>query len=188
MRVLLKDAAAKPNAENILVTPLRTVASLETLSGETAPHGFLAEVVNGTVVEAIEAGAKQRAGEFGFSIREMVKDLRDLADALVEFELGSKFSIKVTGDSWALDESEATRIDRAEGLTREDRVVIGASVTPKTYMNARGRVESIRPGNTVEVELDAGDRDRIERATGESVPRLIKFPYACIEKDAEVKD
>jgi hypothetical protein len=67
-------------------------------------------------------------------------------------------------------------------------VAIGPSVSPKVFMNARGRVEYIRCDNTVEVELDASDRDRIERATGKRVPKVRKFPRACIEKLREVKD
>jgi hypothetical protein len=133
-------------------------------------------------MKALKAGARRRAGEFGFS---GTRDLRDLAEALVEFELDSQFCLKVKGDSYALDDSKATRIDLAERLTWEDRVVIGPSVTPKTFMNARGRVDYVNTDNTVGVELDAGDRDRIERATGEQVPMLIKFPRACIEKLTE---
>lgn len=188
MRVLLKDAAEKATAENILVPPQRTVASLATLSGATAPFGFLADADYDTVVKAIQAGSRRRAGEFRFSIQSMSQDLRKLAEELGNYELGSKLSLRVKGDGYVLEDGEATRIDRSGGLTWEDRVAIGPSVSPKAFMNARGRVEYIRCDNTVEVELDASDRDRIERATGKRVPKVRKFPRACIEKLREVKD
>lgn len=188
MRVLLKDATKEPTAENILVSPQRTVDSFETLSGATAPFGFLADVDYETVTRAVKVGSRRRAGEFRFSIQGMAQDLRKLAEELGKYELGSKLGLRVKGDSYVLIDGEATRIDRAGGLTWEDRVAIGPLVSPKVFMNARGRVEYIRCDGTVEVELDASDRDRIERATGKRVPKVRKFPLACIEKLGEVKD
>jgi hypothetical protein len=104
MRVLLKDAAEKATAENILVPPQRTVASLETLSGATAPFGFLADVDYDTVVKAIQAGSRRQAGEFRFSIQSMSQDLRKLAEELANYELGSKLSLRVKGDGYVLED------------------------------------------------------------------------------------
>lgn len=48
----------------------------------------------------------------------MAKDLKWLDKALADFEVGSKLGLKVKGSSYALDDSEAKRINRAEGLTK----------------------------------------------------------------------
>jgi len=58
---------------------------------------------------------------------------------------------------------------------------VGPTISPRTFLNARGRVVSIK-GDKVQVELDAGDRDRIERATGKPERETIPFPLVCVEK------
>ena len=73
---------------------------------------------------------------------------------------------------------------RAEGLTKGDLVAIGPTISPRTLMNARGRVLAIQ-GDRVGVELDAGDCDRYERATGKQLAQRTTFPLNTIEKVPE---
>jgi len=84
-------------------------------------------------------------------------------------------------DLYVLDDSEATRIDRAKGLKVGERVAIGPAAKPKVLVNAHGTAIAI-DGKKVEVEIDAGDRDRLERATGEAVRESETFHIGFLEK------
>ena len=48
-------------------------------------------------------------------------------------------------------------------------------------MNARGTVVSVG-GGKVEIDIDPGDRDRVERDRGKRVGERLTMPVACVEK------
>lgn len=90
--------------------------------------------------------------------------------------------IVVDSHGWALDTSQAKLLDRAPRLAEGEQIAVGPPVA-ETFVNARGRVVSIR-GDGVQVELDAGDRERIERSTTRRLPAVTTFPRRCVERVA----
>lgn len=184
MRVLLTKPDADPTSTTILVLPQLGGSTFETLAGERVDIGFVAEVRGEPLTEAVYAGANERNDEF-VTAKELTADVRCLHKDLADYESGSKIGLKVDGkgDGYTLDDSEATRINRAEGLKEGDEVAIGPAVRPKTFFNAHGCAASI-DGDTVRVTLDPGDRDRVERATGKTVKETMSFPLVGLEKTA----
>lgn len=179
MRVLLKEGADAATSESILVLPQALGNTLETLSGDPVSKGLVTVVGDEALTSALHVALQARADEF-LSAKDLLKDLKWLHIGLGEYEAGSKVGLRPTQKGFALDDSEAIRINRAQGLAQGDTIAIGPTLSPKTYMNARGRVVSMR-GDKVTVKLDAGDRDRVERATGKEVAERIKVPLLCVE-------
>ncbi len=180
MRVLLKEDAEKATAASILVLPQEIETTFETLSGEAVPDGgIVAEADYSTVALAVNTGAKDRAQTI--TPKKLLKQVEWIARALSPYEVGSKIGLHIVGDGWALDASKAKRIDRAEGLSEGDTIAVGPTISPRRFMNARGRVISIND-ESVLVELEAGDRDRIHRATGKEQAKCVSFPLVCVEK------
>jgi hypothetical protein len=181
MRVLLKDRAEKATATSILVLSQEIETTFETLSGEAVPDGgIVAEADYSAVAHAVNAGAKDRATQ-AITPKALLKQVEWMARALSPYELGSRIGLRIVGHGWALDDSEAKRIDRAEGLSEGDTIAVGPSISPKRFMNARGHVISIND-ESVLVELEPGDRDRIRRATGKEQAKHVSFPRICVEK------
>jgi len=181
MRVLLKEGADKATAAGILVLPQEIETTFETLSGEGVPGGgVVAEADYSTVAQAVNAGARDRAAQT-ITPKMLLKQVEWMARALSPYEIGSKIGLHITGHGWALDASEAKRIDRAEGLSEGDTIAVGPTISPKRFMNARGRVISVNDESAL-VELEAGDRDRLHRATGKEQAKHVSFPLVCVEK------
>ncbi|HUC06494.1 MAG TPA: hypothetical protein VMR96_00245 [Solirubrobacterales bacterium] len=134
-----------------------------------------------TLTTAIKAGVKKRGNDY-VDTKALVKGVQWMDKALADYEQGSKIGLDVSKSGYALDDSEATPINRAEGLTEGDTVAIGPRVSPKALMNARGQILSI-DGDKVEVELEAGDRDRFQRATGKQAAERMTFHVGYLEKD-----
>jgi hypothetical protein len=180
MRVLLKEGADTATADSILVLPQVTRAMLETLSGEAVAKGVVAEVNSATLSSALRAGAVARQDQF-VTAKVLQEDVRWLTRALARYEVGSKISLKTTSRGFALDDSEATQVDRAAGLSERDTIAVGPLISPKTFLNARAEVVSV-DGDKVQVQWAAGDRDRIQRATGKELAERTTIPLACVEK------
>ena len=182
MRVLLTDPDAEPSSATVLVFSQVGGSSFETLAGESVDAGFVAEVDGDVLTDAVYSGARERDDEY-VTPKNLTDDVRRIHRALADFQPGSKFGVKMNpgGDGYTLDDTEATQINRAEGLEVGDEVAVGPSVSPKTFFNAHGKAVSIT-GDTVEVALDPGDRDRVARATGKTVSETISFPLAGLEK------
>lgn len=182
MRVLLIKPDAEPSSRSILVLPQLGGSDFETLAGERVDLGFVAEVPGEPLTEAVYAGAKER-GDDDTTAKDLTDDVRWLHKALADYELGSKIGLNIDarGEGYLLDDSHATRINRAEGLKEGDEVAIGPAIRPKTFFNAHGRVVSI-DGDMVQVHLDPGDRDRVERGTGKTAKETMSFPFAGLEK------
>ncbi len=180
MRVLLKEGADAATSDSILVLPQLTGSTLETLAGDPVAKGLVAEVDSRSVTAALNAGARSRKDEF-VTAKNLQKDVRWLSKAIADYEIGAKIGLTPTARGFALDVSEANRINRAEGLAPDDKIAVGPNVSPKAWMNAHGRVLSIN-GGRVEVELDPGDRDRLQRATGKEITERTSLPLTCVEK------
>jgi hypothetical protein len=176
MRVLLKEGATKATKTTILVLPQLAGDEFETLSGKKASRGIVAEADPKEVVKAVGAAVKQREDPY-LNSKDLLKDLRWLNKALAEYEAGSRIGLKTKGGSYVLDESEAKFIDLAEG----DVVAVGPTIKPRSLTNIHGKVVSIK-GDQVTIEVDAGDRDRFERAVGKDLTEQITIPLGCAEK------
>jgi hypothetical protein len=180
MRVLLKEGAAGATSQSILVLPQASGSTLETLAGDAEAKGLVAEVDERAVVSAVNAAADSRRDEF-VAAKDLMGDLKWLHKAIGAYEAGSKIGLTPSPKGFTLDDSEAIRTDRAAGLAEGDTIAVGPDIRPKTYLNARGKVVSIK-GDKVEVELDPGDRDRLERATAKPIAKRIKLPRVGVEK------
>jgi hypothetical protein len=181
MRVLLTSTDATPTAHTILVLPQDGDGdSFETLSGESVEAGFVTEAENELLTEAVNGSARERAKQ-GINAKALAADIRWLHNKLAECEHGSKLGLILERGGYVLDDSEATRIDRAKGLKEGDRIAVGPAAKSNTLINAHGMVIAI-DGKQVEVEIDAGDRDRLERATGMTVRESETFHIGFLEK------
>jgi hypothetical protein len=181
MRVLLKEGAEKATAATILVLPQLEGSAFETLSGEDVPRGVVAAADEKTLSAAIKAGVEKRGNDY-VDTKALVKGIQWMDKALADYEQSSKIGLDVSKRGYALEDSEATPINRAEGLTEGDTVAIVPRISPKALMNARGRFLSI-DGDKVEIELEAGDRDRFQRATGKRAAEHMTFYVGYLEKD-----
>jgi hypothetical protein len=142
MKVLLKEGADAATSETVLVLPQVSGDTLETLSGDSVPKGIVTEAGEKAITAALNVALAARKDEF-ISAKDLQKDLIWLNKVLADYELGSKIGLKASPSRFTLDDSEATWINRAEGLAPGDRIAVGPSVSPKTAMNAHGQVLSI---------------------------------------------
>lgn len=181
MRVLLKEGTDSATSDSILVLPQGLSGStLETLAGDPVAKGLVADVDSRSVTSALNAAARSRRDEF-ISAKDLQKDVRWLSKAIGEYEIGARIGLTPTERGFTLDVSEATRINRAEGLAVDDEIAVGPNISPKAWMNVHGRVVSIN-GGRVKVLLDPGDRDRLQRSTGKEIPEQTTVPLDCVEK------
>ncbi len=182
MRVLLKRDVNQVSADGILVLPSRGVETvLESLSGEAVSEGgVVAEANRDAVLDAINAavGIRDVASVTRLGL---LQDVEALADSLEPYAIGSWIGLHITGLGSVLDDSHAVREDRLADLSVGDAVVVGPRGPLPSFTNARGRIVSIND-DRAEVELDAGDRDRIQRLTGTGVAKTQTFPLGCLEK------
>lgn len=180
MKILLTQGAEGATADTIVVLPMALGRTFETLTGDPVDNGFVGEADADTVTEALRAALTTRRDEF-ISAKDVLKDLRWLSKALVDCTLGSKVGMAVTPAGFKLNFSEATRIDRAENLAVGDPIAVGPNISPKAWMNVHGRVTAIR-GDRVVVDLDPGDRDRLQRAIAKRVAAQATLPISSVEK------
>jgi hypothetical protein len=180
MRVLLKEGAKEATAMSVLVVPQHAEATLVTLCGVVELHGIVGEADRAAVGKAIAAAIAHRPGDR--SAETLLEEAEWMARALGPYEVGSRIGLRFLSRGWALDTSQAATIDRAPGLAEGEEIAVGPPVA-EAFVNARGRVVSIR-GDGVQVELDAGDRERIERSTISKLPAVTTFPRHCAERVA----
>ena len=179
MRILLREGAEHAGAASILVLPQEGETTFETLSGQAERQGIVTEFERLLVGRAIGAAFTGR-GRPSRSAQTLFEWTEWMARALGPYETGSRIGLRFLRRGCALDTSQAEQIDRAPGLAEGQQITLGPPIS-ETYMNARGRVVSLR-GERVEVELDAGDRERIERSTIRPLPSPMTFPRLCVER------
>jgi hypothetical protein len=181
MRVLLKEGAERATAASILVLPKEVETTFVTLSGEGVPRGgIVAEADYWIVVDAVNTAAKGRAAQT-ITAKKLLKQVKWMNRALCPYETGSKIGLHILSHGWTLDVSEAKPINRTEGFSEGDTIVVGPAISSMKLMNARGRVVSINSESAL-IELEAGDRERIERATGRRLPKHTSFSLVSVEK------
>lgn len=178
MRVLLREGAERPSAESIVIFPHEIETSPVTLCGEAARGGIVAEA-DTSPLEIVNR-LITRCGPQADEPEKLIWEVTWMAKALGPYEVGSRIGIHLFANGWSLDTSEATPIDRAPGLAEGDAISIGPP-QEDAFVNARGTVASLA-GELVWVELDAGDRERIERTVIKRLPRRMSFPRLCVER------
>jgi len=97
--------------------------------------------------------------------RQMMNDLRYIARVCVEILDGTQVTCESTDGAFKVIVPEDAKPAK-EPVKEGDRVAINEKVKPKVWMNTHGTVEAIEDGYAI-VKLDAGDRDRVTRATGQ---------------------
>ena len=177
MKVLLTPGAEMATADTILVLPHELETVMVTLTGRPEDRGFIAEANLATAHRAVR-DARRATGPCPRSGPRVIEELYSLAVDLDQFELGSEVSSRVVGRGLELDTSAATPIFPFPGVGEGDAVVIGPC-GPLT--NARGRVSSTRQ-ESVWVELDPADRERIERSQVKPVPAKVFIPRTRLER------
>jgi hypothetical protein len=181
MKVLLMKDAQEATVRTLLFLPdggFETV--LATPSGDAASEGIIAEVEPSLVRREVQA-LRSADLEDAFPGNDVEGSLKELASQLDGYEVGSKVGLHITSRGSTLDFSKATPVNRLGRLRVGDRVVYGAGLAPP-YVNARGRVSSIR-GELVWVRLDRGDRERIERHKSDWVPECQGLQRRWLEKE-----
>jgi hypothetical protein len=181
LKVLLRQGAEETSETSVLVIAQVMETTLETLSGKAVPEGgIVAEADCRDVMGAAEAAARERATQFATAER-LRKDVVWMARELDPYEVGSRVGLGYTNNcaEWFLDFSQAKPIDRAPGLAEGDMVVIGPSAP--LYVNARARVGWIHD-EAIAVSLETGDRERIERGTGQRLPKSTILSRFSVEK------
>jgi hypothetical protein len=179
MKVLLTEGTEEASAASILVIPQVPETTFETLSGKAQDRGIVAEAHYAAVMKAVNTAVWERAVP-RITSEGLLKEAEWMARALDTYEVGSRILLGVTDRGWYFDASQAKRVDRAVGLAEGDVIAVGPSAS-REWLNARGRVVSIGP-EQVHVELQAGDRERIERATCKKLPERTVFSRFLVEK------
>lgn len=121
-------------------------------------------------------------GPFAYLERkDILRSLKFITRCIHDVPEGTEVGVKPSGrDAVALDIPQTARKDRSEGLAKGSQIAVGPNVTPKAFMNARGTVESMK-GQRVMVKFDAGDIDRVNRATGKNFEQSVSMHRATLE-------
>lgn len=141
--------------------------------------GIVAERPEAVVKRLATAASKLDAYKY-VETREFMRDLRWLNKALADVPVGTKVGVIPTGRGIRLDIPEDARPNRAEGLKVGAKVAVGPNIVPKAMMNAHGVVESLN-GARATVKFDAGDIDRVKRATGKNYSDTMPIPKSSLE-------
>jgi hypothetical protein len=139
--------------------------------------GLVAEVDGRTVTSTLNTAARSRRDEFVSAkrpperpamadqrdrrVRDRVKDRHHAHPSRLHSEL-------LGGDPH----------QPREDLAVDDEIAVGPHISPKAWMNVHARVVAMK-GARVEVELDPGDRDRLQRGTGKEIPERTTIPLDC---------
>lgn len=142
-------------------------------------EGIVAEWPEQRVKQAVTAAA---ALSGWMEAKDFTRDLRFIAKALSNVEIGAKVGVKHTATTSRLLVPEAAR-PAAPDLKVGDRIAIGSNISPRALMNARGIVTAVN-GTKVTVNLTEGDLRRVNASTSREVRNPIRIPKVCAEADA----
>jgi hypothetical protein len=151
------------------------------LDGKAYAEGVVTERPDAMVARATVAASKRPVFEY-MEPREFMRDLRWIGKALAREDAADGTVVKArhTSRGYGLD-VQAAKIDRAADLAVGDRIAVGPNITPKAMMNAHGVVKALGNGRVV-CTIDAGDLDRVRRATGKRYAADLPLPRQSIEK------
>lgn len=184
---------------SVLVFDPNGSVSFTALDGTSHATGIVAEVLDREVsmqmAAALTAVKMQRAeaqtdgvgvpygtgGVFAYSERsDFLRDTRFITKCVADAKDGTIVTVKRSGRGLTLDVPKDALPNRQAGLAIGVRVAVGPNVSPKALMNAHGTVVSVN-GVKADVEFDAGDIDRVNRATGKRFGTIVKMHKATLE-------
>ncbi len=139
--------------------------------------GIVTEQSEASVRRAV-SGASDVEGCYS-TPRQMMNDIRFIAGSLSAVEVGTEIRMEKNGDRIALVIPQHARPATAT-VTVGARVAFNGRTSPKTAVNARGTVESLK-GNKATVKLDAGDRRRLTQATGRDYPESMRVAVVILD-------
>lgn len=111
--------------------------------------------------------------------RELMGDLRKMTKLIGETVVGTEATYVVRGSRISLSVPEGAKPDYTQGLAVGSTIVVSHNISPRTLMNARGKVVAVN-GTKVSVELDEGDARRLAAATGKNFAK-VNLPKECVE-------
>lgn len=148
--------------------------------------------------KALPSRERENADDFGVKIdpnhpfnfcevADLMRDMRWIAKALAreQVEVGAEgIGMKASGRGVSLSVPASAKPQVAAYIPKVgDRIAVGANISPKALMNARGEVTAVN-GTKVTVRLSDGDRRRYEAATGKAMSATVNLPKVCVEADA----
>jgi hypothetical protein len=169
--------------EGVLVTLPFTLKGLkdnefERIDGKGSSEvGIVAEISEAVVRRSVSA-ACEREDSYSTS-RELMNDIKFIARSLLSVKDGTEIQMEKRGDRIKLVIPQHAQATKAT-ITVGARVAFNGRVTPKTALNSRGTVESLRGGRAT-IKLDAGDRRRLTEATGKDYPESIPAPVEILD-------
>lgn len=156
-------------------------SAFETIEGKLGhDKAFVREVDDRAVALAVRNAVA--ADEF-MTTADYKRDLKFMVRSLVDVAEGTEVGVKVRGRGISLDIPKDA-VESGPAAKVGDTVAIGANISPKALMNARGVVTALN-GTKVTIKLTAGDRKRIERATGRKYGPTTAVPKSCVDVDDE---
>lgn len=171
----------KPTGNDILTISYGSAPFERLINGE----GYEGKAVTFDMPDSVVKAAAKDAAKIEdrwMEVKDFMRDLRWIDKVCAEYEDGTEATVRYTASKVQLTPDKAGRIDRTGGgLNEGDVVAVGPSISPKALMNARGLVVSVN-GTKAEVEFEAGDLDRVKRATGKNFVNPVKIAKVCLEK------
>jgi hypothetical protein len=169
--------------EGVLVTMPFTLNELKVNEFERTDGKGGSEV--GTVTEMTESAVRRLVSAAGAieknysTPRTMMNDIRFIARSLATVQDGVEIRMQSSGRGIKLVIPPEARVAKAT-VKAGARVAFNGRVSPKTMLNARGTVQSVRGGRAT-LKVDAGDRGRITEATGKDLPESTTAPVAILD-------
>lgn len=153
--------------------------AFERLDGQgMATVGIVGELDERTVKHTAHHAAA-KSGTFA-TAREITKDLEFISRALSGISEGTEVRLEYQGGKLRLVLPPNALVAEAPPEAGA-RVAFNGRVKPKTLLNARGTVESIRNGKA-NVVFDAGDRRRLTEATGRDYPESVPAVFGILDQ------
>lgn len=183
-----------PNGSPLTFPPLggskfMALDGIEHETGEVAEttEAWLKRAVAAALPKVTGAGPQPVDMEHPFRFceaSEIMRDMRWINKALAREGVAAGASgvgMRESGRGVGLDIPEGARPAEAPYEPKVgDNIAVGANISPKAMMNARGVVTRVN-GTRVAVTLDAGDIRRVERATGKKFAAETTLPKQCVE-------
>jgi hypothetical protein len=153
--------------------------AFDRLDGQgSAVVGVVGELEERTVRRTANEGAALESIKSTASY--VLKDLQFISKALSGVADGAEVRVECRGGVARLVVPPGARSQRPP-IVAGDRVAFNGRVTPEALLNARGTVESVE-GGEAKVRLDAGDRRRLEEATGKDRSEFTEASVALLDK------
>lgn len=197
MKVLTNEAGS------VLIFHTDCTARFLAMDGTACDKGIVAEIADRAVaiqirdtltnVAAKMKVAEQEAGPnativpfgaggpFGYvELRDINRDIRFIAKCVADVADGAVVGVIAKARGLTLDIPKAAQPNRQDGLKVGAKIAVGPNVSPKAFINARGTVVAVN-GTKATVEFDAGDIDRVNRATGKKFGIQTRMHKATLE-------